>query len=440
MTDTRRALEPTDSTDRRATALPSPVDDVRRSVLPNGVRVLTDTVPGAPSVTLGVWVGVGGRDEDLESSGSSHFLEHLLFKGTERRSALDIALDIDGVGGDMNAYTSNEYTAYFARVPAPEYPLAAEVLLDVVTDPALRPDEVEGERGVILEELAAADDDPEDVVAVKLFEALFPEHPLGREVLGTEDSIASLERDHLADFFEHWYAGANLVVTGSGAIDHDRLVADVAAAVADRPAPSPMRQVPGAQLGDSVATPRPVDLVQVALGWRAPSLCDDDRFALSLLNHVLGSGPSSRLFQQVREQRGLTYSIASSVSQYVDAGALTIGAGCSQPNAAELLRVVLDEVAAMAADGVSEAELARAKRSLRGSILLGLEDSSSRAARLGISETLRGHVTPLDEQLRSIDAVSVADVAAVAHSVLSVSPVLSVVGPGGLDSLLAIRR
>lgn len=421
---------------QRAVVLPPPAVDVRRTVLPNGVRVLTDRVADAPSATLAVWAGVGGRDESAEGAGSSHFLEHLLFKGTDRRNALDIALDIDGVGGDMNAYTSSEYTAYYARVPASEYEVASDILLDVVAEPALRPDEFDGEREVILEELAAADDDPEDLVGVRLFEAMFPGDPLGREVLGSVESIESLTRDDVAGFFSTWYCPTNLVVTGSGQVDHDRLVDEVAARFGDAaPGTSPTRNAPSATVETVVRDDRGGELAHLALGWRTAGAHGADRFALTVLNHVLGSGPSSRLFQTVREERGLTYSIASGLTHYSDAGALTVQCAMSPSKAAELLEVVEQQIDQLRREGIRSDELSRAKRSLRGSLVMGLEDSGTRGARLGISEIVRGEVVPLATHLDMIDAVSVDDVVAAAATVFGGPRVLSIVGPDGLDHL-----
>ena len=422
---------------QRAVVIAPPAAHVRRTVLPNGLRVLTDLVAGAPSSTIAVWVGVGGRDEPDPSAGASHFLEHLLFKGTGSRDALDIALSIDGVGGDMNAYTASEYTAYFARVPATEVQVALDVLLDVVAEPALRESEVEGEREVILEELAAADDDPEDLVGVRLFESLFPEHPLGREVLGTEQSIESLSRADVAAFFTTWYHPANLVITGSGQVDHDHLVAEVEAHFGDVAAgPRPLRTAPGSMVVPSVSEQRPVELVHLALGWRTAGANDPDRFALTVLNHVFGTGPSSRLFQEVREHRGLTYSITSGVSHYSDAGALTVQCATSRDKAAQVLDVVAEQVDDLRTNGITPDELVRAKRALRGGLLLGLEDSGSRGARLGVSETVRGRITPLEEHLAAIDAVTSEDIVAVARRVLDSPQALAVVGPGDLDHLL----
>jgi predicted Zn-dependent peptidase len=417
-------------------ALPPPVADVRRTELPHGVRVLTDVVPTSSSATIAVWVGVGGRDEPDHEAGASHFLEHLLFKGTEQRGALELALEIDGVGGDMNAYTASEYTSYYARVPAVEADVAVELLLDVVAAPALRAEEFAAEREVILEELAAADDDPEDMVGVHLFEALFPGHPLGREVLGSVESIAALTRDDVAAFFAERYRPANLVVTGAGLVDHDELVEQVAARLdVGASGRRPERSAPPEPVESVVVAHDPGELIQLAWGWRTGGVHDERRFALAVLNHILGAGPSSRLFQRVREEHALTYSISSGVSQYTDAGALSVACTTTPGKAARLVELVSAEVDHLAEGGISSDELARAQRSMRGALLLGLEDSSSRGARLGLSETLRGQVTPLPEHLARIDAVQLEQVAEVAAEVLGGPKVLSLVGPGELESL-----
>jgi predicted Zn-dependent peptidase len=418
----------------RAVVIPPPASHVRRQVLDGGARVVTDAVAGSAAATVAVWVGVGGRDEDDADAGASHFLEHLLFKGTAERTATEIAFEVDGMGGDMNAYTSSEYTAYYLRVPAAELDRATDLLLDVVAAPALRPEEFEVERSVILEELAAAEDDPEDLVGVQLHQALVPSHPLGREVLGEESTIRSLTRDRVAEFFEGWYRPANLVVTAAGGVDHDRLVEQVGAHVDGMAAgSSPARRAPMADVIPRVALAHPTDLVHLALGWRLDAELTAERFTLGVLNQVLGSGPASRLFQEVREQRALTYSITSGVSHYVDAGVWGIQCSTTPGHAEEVLQVVRHEVGRLAAEGITDAELERAKRSLRGSMLLALEDSGSRASRLGVAETTRGHYTPVEEHLARLEAVSAQDAAAMAARALGGTEVLSVVGPEDLD-------
>lgn len=414
--------------------LPAPEEHVRRTVLDNGLRVVTDAQPAARSASVSVWVGVGGRDEPDELAGASHVLEHLLFKGTAARDARSIALDLDAVGGDMNAFTANEHTAFYARVPAGAAGLATELLLDVVAEPALRPEELEAEREVILEELAAAEDDPDDVAVTHLFEGLFPGHPLGREVLGTRESIISLGREDVAAFLERWYCPANLVVAAAGHVDHDELVREVSARLGGRaPGAAPLRSAPGDEVVVELADHRPVETTHLALGWRTPPAAHPGRFALAVANHLLGGGPSSRLFQEVREQRGLTYGISSSVSAHVDAGALTVHVATAPRKVDEVQAVVDAVIEDLAGNGITGEELARAKGSLRGGLLLGLEDTASRMTRLGIGETMRGGVTPVDEHLARLDAVTVEDVHAALRDVLGRPRVRSVVTPDGRD-------
>jgi predicted Zn-dependent peptidase len=422
---------PSDGPSGGGSSIPSPDEHVRRTVLPNGLRVVTDRLPTSRSVAASVWVGVGGRDESDELSGASHFLEHLLFKGTADRDAKAIAVAIDAVGGDMNAFTANEHTAYYARVPAAEAYLGIDLLLDVVQRPALRPHEFDGEREVILEELAAADDDPDDVASVKLFECLFPDHPLGREVLGSAESIDGLDRDRVAAFFEEWYTPANIVVAAAGDIDHEVLVEEVAHRFGDRPqGRTPERTPPGEGVVASSVASRPVESMHLAMGWRALSVDDDDRFALALLNHVFGSGPSSRLFQEVREDRGLTYSISSGVSHHVDTGALTVHCATAAGKVDELIEVIDSILDDVVSHGISREELARAKGSLRGAYLMSYEDVGSRMTRLGMTEIMRGGVTPIEVHLARLEAVTDDDVQRVAERVFGSQRVMSTVGPG----------
>jgi len=418
------------------TRVPPPTEDVRRSTLPNGVRVLTDSVPHAQSVALSVWVGVGSRDEPEADAGASHFLEHLLFKGTETLSAQELSIAVDSVGGEMNAFTANEHTTYFARVPAGELDLGTELLLDVVEAPALRDPDFESERDVILEELAAAADDPDDVASVALFEALFPGHPLGREVLGTEESIASLRRDSVAEFFDTWYRPASLVVVAAGRVTHDSVVEAVGSRFGSTLGPTPQRSAPTDGVVELTSLTRPVESVHLALGWRGVSASDDDRHALAVLHHVVGGGPSSRLFQEAREKRGLTYSIVSALSHNVDCGALTVHASTSTGKAGELMTVVDGVVGELAANGVTEGELDRAKRSIRGGCAIGYEDVGARMMRLGSDEVMRGTIDPVADELEQLDGVSAVDVARVARRVLGSPRSLAVVGPPGLPRSL----
>jgi predicted Zn-dependent peptidase len=405
-------------------------EDIKDVRLANGIRVVTERMPEARSVTFGVWVGVGGRDEPPALAGASHFLEHLLFKGTPSRSARQIAEVIDAVGGEMNAFTSREHTAYYTRLPAAQVDLGLGILGDVVTDPAFRPHEVEAERQVILEEILMNLDMPEDHVHTLLAEAMFPGHPLGREVLGDRATVEAITRDQIDEFFHHWYRPRNLVVTAAGALDHDAIAEAFSATLTapaggEAPVRTPPSEPPRPLVLDSDAT----EQAHIAMGWWGVDNDDDARYALTIANQILGGGMSSRLFQEVREERGLCYSVYSWASTYADAGTAGVYAGTAPSRAGELLAVVEDEIAKIAASGVTEAELSVAKGFVEGSLLLGLEDSGSRMARLGRSLMARDEVVPIDEQVARIRAVTTDDVARVSARVFGGPRTLAVIGP-----------
>jgi predicted Zn-dependent peptidase len=404
-------------------------DEIRQSRLPNGVRIVTERMPDALSVSLGVWVGVGGRDEPGELAGASHFLEHLLFKGTPTRSARQIAEAVDAVGGEMNAFTNREHTAYYTRLPADRVDLGVDILGDVLTAPAFRPHEVDAERHVIVEEILMNLDVPEDHVHTLLAEALFPGHPLGREVLGTRETVEAATRDQIAEFFGQWYRPRNLVVVAAGALDHDHLVDAFAASLGRLDGgEQPTRSAPPSGVEPLALLDDPTEQAHVALGWRAVDHFDDDRYALMVGNQILGGGMSSRLFQEIREERGLCYSVYSWASTYADAGCAGIYAGTAPSRVGELLEVIDDEVAKLVASGVTESELAVAKGFIEGSLVLGLEDSGSRMARLGRSLMARDEILTVDDQLARIRAVTADDVAAVASRVFGSPRSLAVVG------------
>jgi len=404
-------------------------EDIRETRLANGIRLVTERMPEARSVSLGIWVGVGGRDEPDELAGASHFLEHLLFKGTSTRSARQIAEDVDAVGGEMNAFTNREHTAYYTRLPAARVDLGIDILGDVITDPAFRPQDVDAERQVIVEEILMNLDMPEDHVHTLLSEALFPGHPLGREVLGTRESVEAATREQIAAFFGRWYLPRNLAVVAAGDLDHDHVAEAFAASLGGLTGGErPVRDLPGVDVEPRVVLDDPTEQVHVTMGWRGVDHHDDDRYALMVANQVLGGGMSSRLFQEVREQRGLCYSVYSWASTYADAGSAGIYAGTAPARLGELLEVVDDEVAKLVATGVTEGELAVAKGCIEGSLLLGLEDSGSRMARLGRSLMARDEIVPVDDQLDHIRAVTTDDVAAVAARVFGSPRALAIVG------------
>jgi predicted Zn-dependent peptidase len=415
--------------------VPSPVtsaastEEIAETRLDNGVRVVTERMPEARSVTLGVWVAVGGRDEPDDLAGASHFLEHLLFKGTSTRTARHIAEAIDAVGGEMNAFTSREHTAYYTRLPAHRVELGLDILGDVLTDPAFRSHEVEAERQVILEEILMNLDMPEDHVHTLLAEAMFPGHPLGREVLGTRESVEAVTRDQIAEFFGHWYRPGNLVVVAAGNVTHEQIVDGFDRTLGRREGGErPVREAPEVDPNARVHLGDPTEQVHVAVGWRGVDHHDDERYALMVANQVLGGGMSSRLFQEVREQRGLAYSVYSWASTYDDSGSAGIYAGTAPARAGELLEVVDDEVAKLVASGVSENELGVAKGFIEGSLLLGLEDSASRMARLGRSLMARNEIVTIDDQLARIRAVTGDDVGSVAARVYGGGRSLAVIG------------
>lgn len=403
---------------------------LRRTVLDSGLRVVTERTAHSRSASVGVWVGVGNRDEPAELAGASHFLEHLLFKGSPRRSAEEIALWVDGVGGDLNAFTAKEYTAYYARVPDRHVGDAVDLLGDVLAEPAFDEDDVDSERQVILEELAMSLDTPDDLVHTVLGRSLFPNHPLGWEVLGELDTITAMSRQDIGSFHRAWYRPENLVVVGTGNVDHDDLVDRVGTAFGRLDAgAAPVRRGPEDQPEPMVAVERVTEQVHLALGWRSFGNDHPDRFAMALANQIIGGGLSSRLFQEVREKRGLAYTVFSAQSSYAETGSFTIYAGTSRARAPELLAVIDEQLERLVADGVSERELATAKSGFEGATVLGLEDTGSQMMRIGTSETIRGRTLPIDEYLEAVAAVTTDDVARVLDAVLGSQRSLAAVGP-----------
>lgn len=411
---------------------------VRRTVLPSGVRVLSERVPGASSVTVGFWIAVGSRDEEAVAHGSTHFLEHLLFKGTPSRSALDIAVAFDEIGGEHNAVTSREHTCYYAKVRDRDLELAVRVLADMLASSTIDAEEFENEREVILEELAMADDDPSDLVSERFFEAVFGAHPLGRPIGGTPETIRSATRGAVLEHYRHNYRAEELVVTVAGAVDHDALLGWVADALAQSVSPVPRRPgfaeaAPGGDGGRRVVH-RELEQANLIVGTTALSANDPRRPALAVLNSVLGGGMSSRLFQEVRERRGLAYSVYSFTSGYSDAGVFGMYAGCNPARVDQVASLMLEEFGRVASDGVSAVELSRARGQLGGAAALSLEDSDTRMSRLGRSELVHGEFTDLAAWTAKLDAVDEDAVRRVAAELAS-RPVSTVIvgdfGDGG---------
>ncbi|GAB3617935.1 pitrilysin family protein [Okibacterium endophyticum] len=423
---------------------------VRRTILPSGVRILSENVPGSSSATLGYWVAVGSRDElpfrpptahtpARESAfGSTHFLEHLLFKGTPNRTALDIAVAFDAVGGEHNAMTSKEYTCYYAKVRDIDLPMAVDVIADMLTSSLIDPAEFETERGVILEELAMSEDDPGDVASNTLFEAVFGEHPLGRPVGGTPETVAQTTRDAVMAHYRATYRPQDLVITAAGSVDHNVLVSRVTAALesagwdlridatpvsrrSSAPAPIARRDVVR-----TVA--RPTEQTHLLVGVPALTATDDRRVTMGVLNSIFGSGMSSRLFQEVREKRGLAYSVYSFAPAYSDAGVFGMYGACTPAKASDVAQLMLDELRRLARDGVTDDEMRRANGQLSGASALALEDSDTRMSRLGRAEITLGEFTDLDENLRRLALVTARDVQELAHDLVSRPISLAAVG------------
>jgi predicted Zn-dependent peptidase len=397
-------------------------------------------MPGMRSATLGCWVGVGSRDEAPGFHGATHFLEHLLFKGTSRRTALDIAVAFDEVGGEANAVTAKEHTCYFARVLDEDLPLAADVITDMVTSATLTPQDVDAERGVILEELAMNDDDPSDVVHERIAEAVLGDHALGRPIGGTPQTIAEIDAEHVAGHYRRHYTPDTLVFTAAGSVDHDRLCALLEAelhrgGVVLDPSVGPVPRRVGTTVtaghgaGRTVVVRRPTEQANVVLGATALTATDERRYALWVLNAVLGGGMSSRLFQEIRERRGLAYSVYSFTAAYSDSGYLGLYAGCTPAKTGEVVSLMSAELERVAEAGIEDDELARGIGQLRGGLVLGMEDSGSRMSRLGKAELVYGEYTGLDEALARIDDVTGQDVQEVAAELAARPRSLAVVGP-----------
>jgi predicted Zn-dependent peptidase len=410
---------------------------VRRTVLPGGLRIITETMPTVRSAAFGIWSAVGSRDEAPADAGASHYLEHVLFKGTRRRSALEISAAVDAVGGDLNAFTAKEYTCYYARVLDSDLPLAVDVVSDMVADSVNRPEDVEAERGVILEEIHMRDDDPGDLIHDEFSTALYGDTPLGRPILGTEDSINALSRDRIHGYYREHYVPSKLVVSVAGNIDHDEVVRLVSEAFAGHlagegePAPPRLDGTPAPVDPRSVVIDKDTEQAHIILGGAGVSRTDDRRFALGVLNAALGGGMSSRLFQEIREKRGLAYSVYSYTAQYADSGIFGVYAGCQPAKAEEVLSICRDELGRAADECLTDEELERGKGQLRGAMVLGLEDTGSRMSRIGKSELVYESLLPVDEVLARIEAVTLDDVRAIAREVLSAPQALTVIGPVG---------
>jgi predicted Zn-dependent peptidase len=397
---------------------------VKRTVLAGGLRVITEHVPASRSATVGLWVGIGSRDEPVTVAGAAHYLEHVLFKGTSKRGATQIAEEIDAVGGEFNAFTAKEHTCYYAQVLDEDLALAVDLVTDVVFEALCAEPDVDTERSVVLEEIAMRDDDPEDLLHETFVGAILGEHPLGRPVLGTEESITSMSATALRGFYRRRYTMPRMVLAVAGNVEHAQVLRLVRKALRDRlsgsDTPVPVRGGRARLAANRKLALHTDDTEQahLMLGMRSLSRHDERRFALSVLNAALGGGMSSRLFQEIRERRGLAYQVYSSAASYADTGHLAVYAGCQPDKLGEVAGVIREVLTDVARDGLTEAEVARAKGQLRGGIVLGLEDSASRMSRLGKNELNYGRYLGVDDTVARIDQVTTEEVCALARTLL----------------------
>ncbi len=407
--------------------------------LPSGLTVVTDAMPHLESASLGVWVGSGSRDERPDEHGISHLLEHMAFKGTKRRTARQIAEEVEAVGGDLNASTSIESTSYYARVLRADVPLAVDVLADILSNPAFDPEELQREQNVIVQEIGAADDAPDDIVFDKLQETAFPDQSVGRSILGTRESVKSFDRKRLAAYLTRNYRAPDMVVAAAGAVDHRALVEQVAqqfASFSGPPAPAPE---PAHFAGGTYIEKRDLEQVHVALAMPGLPQRDPNLFSMQVFTSVLGGGMSSRLFQEVREIRGLCYAIYAFHAPYSDTGMFGLYAGTDAADLPELMRVVVAETA-NAAETITEVEVARAKAQMKAGLLMALESSGARAEQLARQIFAWGRPMPLAELVSKIEAVTVESARAAGRALIARGrPAIAALGPGsGLESAASI--
>ena len=397
--------------------------------LPNGFRIVTEHMPGLASASVGIWVNAGGRHELQQQNGIAHFLEHMAFKGTATRSSLQIAEAIEDVGGYINAYTSREVTAYYVRVLENDVALGLDVIADILRNPVLDDSEIETERGVILQEIGQALDTPDDVIFDWLQEEAYPDQPIGRSILGPAERVSSFSRDDLRSFIADHYGPEQMILAAAGAVDHDEIVRLAEKLFGDMPA-KPLFDVEAARFrGGEMRQIKPLEQAHFALGLESPGYKADDIYIAQIYASALGGGMSSRLFQEIRESRGLCYTIFASAGAYADTGMMTIYAGTSAEQLPELATITIDEMKRAAAD-MSPAEVARARAQMKAGLLMGLESPSNRAERLARLVQIWDRVPPLDETIARIDAVTTGDVRDFAETMALGAPAaLALYGP-----------
>ncbi len=400
----------------------------RLTTLPNGLRIVTEHMPGLKSASAGIWVLAGGRHERAEQNGIAHFLEHMAFKGTKRRTALQIAEEIEDVGGYINAYTSREMTAYYARVLESDVALALDVIGDIVLNPAFDKREIEVERHVILQEIGQALDTPDDIVFDWLQEVSYPDQPFGRTILGPEERVSAFSRADLQGFVKENYGPAQMILAAAGGVDHDAILAQAEAIFGSLKTRAQKAFEPASFKGTERREVKELEQVHFAMAFDAPGYRHPDVYTAQVYAMTMGGGMSSRLFQKIREERGLCYSIFAQSGAYEDAGQITLYAGTSAEEIGALTDLTVDELK-RAADDMSEAEVNRARTQIKAGMLMGLESPSARAERLARLLAIYGRVPEVEEAVAKIDAVSTADVRRYAGELTESGAALALYGP-----------
>ena len=413
-------------------------DAVRLTRLPNGLTVVSEHMPRVETVSFGAYIAAGTRNETEAENGASHFLEHMAFKGTERRTAAQIAEAIENVGGHINAYTAREQTAYYVKLLKEDLALGADIIGDILTHSTFAPDELERERGVILQEIGQANDTPDDIIFDRFQETAFPGQPMGRPVLGTEAGIRNMERAQLTGYMHRQYAAGNIVVAAAGALQHETVVELARQHFADLPSEMPGQFAPGDYTGGEYREARELDQVHIVLGFPSVGYADPDYYPALLLSTLLGGGMSSRLFQEIREKRGLVYSIYSFSAPFIDGGLFGIYAGTGEKEAEELIPVTLEELRKVQF-GATQEELNRARAQVKASLLMSLESTGSRCEQLARQMQVFGRVIPTEETVAKLNAVGIDDISRAASRIFRASPTLASLGPaGGVPALPAI--
>ena len=413
---------------------------LRLATLPNGFRIVTETMPGFKSASIGVWVGAGGRHERAEQNGIAHFLEHMAFKGTKKRSALQIAEAVEDVGGYINAYTSREMTAYYARVLSADVELALDVISDIVLNPVFDKKEIETERHVILQEIGQALDTPDDIIFDWLQEVSYPDQPFGRTILGPEERVSHFTRKDLLKFVGEHYGPDQMILSAAGGIDHDAIVVQATEIFGALKPVGTSLLAPASFEGGERREEKALEQVHFALSFEAPGYRAPDVYTAQVYATAMGGGMSSRLFQKIREERGLCYSIFAQSGAYEDTGQVTVYAGTSAEEIGDLAALTVQELK-RAADDMSEAEVARARAQLKAGLLMGLESPSSRAERNARLLAIYNRVPDVDEAVARIDAVTTPDVRSYAGQMVGAKSALAVYGPiGNAPGIEEIRK